>query len=139
MKFSVRTDYACRAVELMARKYRSSDVIHVEELARVQGIPENYLVQILQVLKSSGLVRSKRGKEGGYNLARPPAEITFADVVRAVQGYVIEIPGLDDPKCSDELKAVWSRIKSSAEEIAESVNFEELASNAEQGRRMFYI
>ena len=113
--------------------------MHVEELARVQGIPENYLTQILLVLKSAGVVKSKRGKEGGYCLARPPSEITFGDVVRAAQGEVIEIPSLDDPKCSDELKDIWRQIKMSAEKIADEVTFEELASAAQSSRRMFYI
>jgi Rrf2 family transcriptional regulator, cysteine metabolism repressor len=139
MKLSIKTDYACRAVELMARQYNAEETMHVEELARVQGIPENYLIQILLVLKSSGLVKSKRGKEGGYCLARPPAEITFGDVVRSVQGAVIDIPSLNDPKCSDELKDVWRRIKVTAEKIADETTFEDVVNAAQSTRRMFYI
>jgi Rrf2 family protein len=139
MKLSVKTDYACRAVGLMARQYSGAETLHLEELSRVQGIPENYLVQILLVLKNAGIVKSKRGKEGGYCLARPPSQITFGAVVRAVQGEVIDIPSLDDPKCPRELKEVWNRMKASAERIAEEVTFEDLAIAAEPGRRMFYI
>lgn len=139
MKLFVKTDYACRAVELMAREYGRGETLHLDRLAKIQSIPEGYLVQILTVMKGAGIVKSKRGKDGGYCLARPPAQITFGDVVRAIQGEVIEIPSLSDPKCPKELKDVWAQIKHVAEKIADEVNFEDLAGAAEPGRRMFYI
>ncbi len=139
MKLSVKTDYACRAVELMAREYSRGETLHLNRLARLQAIPDGYLVQILTLMKSAAIVKSKRGKDGGYCLARPPAQITFGDVVRAVQGEVIEIPSLNDPKCPKELKDVWAQIKRVAEKVADEVNFEDLAGAAEPNRRMFYI
>ncbi|MBI5686412.1 MAG: Rrf2 family transcriptional regulator [Verrucomicrobia bacterium] len=139
MKLSIKTDYACRAVELMARHYGENQTMHIQEMAVAQGIPENYLVQILTVLRGAGIVKSKRGKEGGYCLARPPGEITFGDVVRAVQGHVLDIPSLGDPNCSEGMKGVWRKIKTSAEQIADNVTFEELVSAAESGSGMFYI
>ena len=58
----------------------------MEDVAEEQGVPPKYLPQILIELKAQGIVRSVRGKAGGYLLARPPAEITLGDVLRAVQG-----------------------------------------------------
>lgn len=123
----------------MARHYGENQTMHIQEMAVAQGIPENYLVQILTVLRGAGIVKSKRGKEGGYCLARPPGEITFGDVVRAVQGHVLDIPSLGDPNCSEGMKGVWRKIKTSAEQIADNVTFEELVSAAESGSGMFYI
>jgi Rrf2 family protein len=139
VKLSIKTDYACRAIELMARHYGDEQIMHIQAMAAAQGIPENYLVQILTALRSAGLVRSKRGKEGGYCLARPPGEITFGDVVRAVQGHVLDIPSLDDPNCPEAMKGVWRQMKKSAEQIADDVTFEELVSRGEPGSGMFYI
>ena len=123
----------------MARRYGENQTMHIQEMAVAQGIPENYLVQILTVLRGAGVVKSKRGKEGGYCLARPPGEITFGDVVRAVQGHVLDIPSLEDPNCSEGMKEVWRKMKTSAEQIADNVTFEELAATAEPTGGMFYI
>ena len=81
MKLSVKSDYAARAVLGLARHYPTAVALRVEDLAAEQGVPANYLVQILIELKAQGIARSVRGKEGGYLLARPPAEITMADVL----------------------------------------------------------
>jgi Rrf2 family protein len=139
VKLSVKTDYACRAVELMARRYGDNKTMHIQELAVAQGIPENYLVQILTVLRSAGFVKSKRGKEGGYYLARPPGEITFGEVVRAVQGHVLDMPSLSDPNCPEAMKEVWRKIQKTSEQIADNVTFEDLVSASEPGSGMFYI
>ncbi len=139
MKLSVKTDYACRAIAWMAEHYGDDQTVHIQALAAAQGIPENYLVQILTVLRSAGFVNSKRGKDGGYCLARPPGQISFGDVVRAVQGHVLDVPSLNDPNCPEGMKEVWRKIKRSAEQIADGVTFEELATSAEQSGGMFYI
>ena len=88
MKLSVKSDYAMRAVLELARAHPSGAVQRVEDIAGRHGIPPNYLVQILLELKARGLVQSVRGKEGGYRLAKPPAEITFGDVLRGIHGSV---------------------------------------------------
>lgn len=139
MKLSVKTDYACRAIVWMAQHYREDQTVHIQALATAQGIPENYLVQILTVLRSAGFVKSKRGKDGGYYLARPPGRISFGDVVRAVQGHVLDMPSLADPNCPEGMREVWRKIKRSAEQIADNVTFEELATSSEQEEGMFYI
>ena len=111
MKLSAKSDYAARAVVGLARHYQSGESVRVEDLAAEQGIPPNYLVQILIELKSQQIVKSVRGKEGGYLLARPPGEITMADVLRCVHGQVFDSPALSDPQCPPELRAAWRNCK----------------------------
>lgn len=105
MKLSAKSDYAARAVLGLARRHQSGESLRVEDLAAEQGIPHNYLAQILIELKSQRIVKSVRGKEGGYLLARPPAEITMADVLRSIHGQVFDSPALADPQCPPELRA----------------------------------
>ncbi|MGH9592378.1 MAG: RrF2 family transcriptional regulator, partial [Bryobacteraceae bacterium] len=111
MKLSVKSDYAARAVLWLARQYPDNAAHTVDELASSEGIPPNYLVQILIELKSAQIVQSQRGKEGGYRLARPPAKITFGDVLRCVHGEVFDSPGLSDPKNPPELREAWGRLR----------------------------
>ena len=127
MKLSVKSDYAVRAVLSLARRYGAESVTRVENLAEENGIPSSYLVQIMIDLKSGRIVRSLRGKEGGYQLARPPSEITFAEVIHCIHGPLFDSPALSDDRCPPELKAVWSRLARAVETEASSVNFQQLA------------
>ena len=70
MKLSVKVDYACRVLAQLARTYGTDELAHIEELAQVEAVPANYLVQILSELRNGGLILSRRGKQGGYALAR---------------------------------------------------------------------
>ena len=100
MKLSVKSDYAARAVLGLARHYPERTALRMEDVADEQGVPPKYLPQILIELKARGIVRSVRGKDGGYLLARPPAEITLGDVLRAVQGPLFDTPALSDSRLS---------------------------------------
>ena len=139
MKLSAKSDYAARAVIGLARRYQSGHSIRVEDLAAEQGIPPNYLVQILIELKSQQIVKSVRGKEGGYLLARPPAEITMADVLRCVHGEVFDSPALSDAQCPPELRGAWKKIQDAVEEAAGSVNFQNLLDQGADKAKMYYI
>lgn len=139
VKLSVKSDYAARAVLELARAYASGMPRKVDELAGHQSIPGNYLVQILIELKNRGLVQSHRGKEGGYSLARPPAEITFGEVLRAIHGHVLDPPALGDLQCPPELREAWQQLKDSAENAANEVNFQTLLERGEQKSSMYYI
>ena len=88
----MKSDYAARAVLSLARRHGQEHATRVEEVASENGIPPNYLVQILIELKSGQIVKSQRGKEGGYRLARPPAQISFGDVLRCVHGQLFDSP-----------------------------------------------
>ena len=90
MKLSVKVDYSCRVLARMARMYGTDVLAHIEELARIEAVPSNYLVQILTELRNGGLIVSRRGKQGGYALARPPEEISLYDIVRVIEGDLLE-------------------------------------------------
>ena len=111
----------------------------VEDLAAENGIPANYLVQILIELKSRHIVKSVRGKEGGYLLARAPAEISLGDVLRSVHGNVFDAPALGDARCPPELRAAWKKLQNSLDETADSINFQQLLEQGTEKEKMYYI
>jgi Rrf2 family protein len=88
MKVSTRGDYAARALVSLALHTEGSGPTSVRDIAERTGLPQPYLEQILLAVKGAGLVRSKRGVGGGYVLARPPEEITLAEIVSAVDGPI---------------------------------------------------
>ena len=139
MKLSAKSDYAARAVLGLARHFASGDSLRAEQLAAEQGIPPNYLVQILIELKSQRIVRSLRGKEGGYLLARPPAEITMGDVLRSIHGQVFDSPALSDPQCPPELRAAWKRLQKSVDDTAGAITFQKLLDQGADKEKMYYI
>src|SRR5436305_13988195 len=86
MKISAKAEYACLAVLALAQPRPGGSPVRIREIAASHGIPERYLVQILLQLKGASLVVSTRGAAGGYRLARPPAEITLAEVIEVMEG-----------------------------------------------------
>ena len=139
MKLSVKSDYAARAVLGLARHYPSGQAMRVEDLAAEQGVPANYLVQILIELKAQGIARSVRGKDGGYLLARAPAEITLGDVLRSVHGTVFDTPALSDPDCPAELQRAWQKLQAAMESAADSVTFQQMLEESVAKEKMYYI
>src|SRR5882757_143519 len=136
---SVKSDYAARAVLGLARHYPKQEALRVEDLAALQAVPANYLVQILIELKAQGIARSVRGKEGGYMLARAPAEISLGDVLRAVHGTVFDTPALSDPDCPPELRRAWLRLQRTMETAADAITFQHLLEESTEKEKMYYI
>jgi Rrf2 family transcriptional regulator, iron-sulfur cluster assembly transcription factor len=86
------------------------------EVGRRQAIPARYLEQIFQKLRRAGLVTSKRGPGGGYQLARRPEQITLAEVVRAVQGSVLLLADVDKEKSAAGPHFVWGLVRAGLEQ-----------------------
>jgi Rrf2 family protein len=139
VKLSVKSDYAARAVIGLARRYQTGGALKVEELAAENGIPANYLVQILIELKARHIVKSLRGKGGGYLLARPPAQITLGDILRCVHGRVFDPPALSDTQCPPELRAAWQRLQTALDETADAITFQQLLDDGVDKEKMYYI
>lgn len=135
----MKSDYAARAVLWLARHHHEGVVRKVEEMASEQGIPPNYLVQILIELKSKQIVKSQRGKEGGYLLARPPAEISLGEVLRAIHGNVFDSPALSDPQCPPELRDAWSQMQRTLDQTADAITFQHLLDAGAGKEKMYYI
>lgn len=139
MKFSVKSDYAARAVLGLVRHAHTGAPVPAEVLATEQGIPSSYLVQILIELKAQRIVRSHRGKEGGYQLARPATEITLGDIVRCVHGQAFDTSAIHDTQCPPELNRAWHRVQDAINAALDAVNFQQLADEASDKDRMYYI
>ena len=139
LKLSVKSDYAARAVLGLARHYASGESVRADDLAAEQGIPPNYLVQILLELKSQQIVKSQRGKVGGYLLAKPPSEISFGDVLRCVHGAVFDSPALSDPQCPVELRKLWEKLQRTLDSAADEMSFQQLLDQSTDKEKMYYI
>ncbi len=130
MRISAKADYAVRAaVELATRGAQPSKG---ELVAHAQDIPLKFLENILGELKHAGLVRSQRGTEGGYWLARPPEEITIADVIRAVEGPLASVRGeapedLGYSGSAEPLLKLWVAVRANLREVLESVTLADVA------------
>jgi Rrf2 family cysteine metabolism transcriptional repressor len=139
VKLSVKSDYAARAVLWLSQHYQEGGARTVEEMASAQSIPPNYLVQILIELKSAQIVKSQRGKEGGYLLARAPAKITFGDVLRCIHGEIFDSAGLSNPQSPPELRQAWQQLSRAVNNTADAITFQQLLEAANAKGKMYYI
>jgi Rrf2 family cysteine metabolism transcriptional repressor len=134
MKFGVGVDYSLKALLMLADRYPSAQPLRVEEIAAVQGVPENYLRRLLIELKRGGLVLSQKGPSGGYMLARSPARITMADVVEIIEGDYTPVECLEDGAnsfCSRDsgcpMRDVWREVRDSVVGILRNATLQSLA------------
>ena len=129
MRLTAKADYAVRAmVELAA----SQGPAKGDAISERQGIPFKFLENILLELKHAGLVDSHRGADGGYWLARPAAEITLADVIRAVEGPLANVRGqrpesLAYQGAATALRDVWVALRANVRAVLEAVTVAEVA------------
>jgi Rrf2 family protein len=132
MRVSAKADYAVRAaVELAAA---GEGPVKGERISQAQEIPLKFLENILGELKHGGLVRSQRGTEGGYWLARPAEEITIADVIRAVEGPLASVRGeppetLSYSGTAEPLNKLWVAVRANLREVLEHVTLADIAGN----------
>jgi Rrf2 family protein len=130
VRVSAKVDYAVRAaVELAAA---GEGPVKGERIADAQGIPLKFLENILLELKHAGLVQSQRGAEGGYWLARPPAEIALAEVIRAVEGPIANVRGerpeqVEYAGASEPLRDVWIAVRANLRAVLERVTVAHVA------------
>ena len=115
LRITAKVDYAVRAAIELADADRTTP-IKGDRIAEAQDIPMKFLENILSEMKRSGLVRSQRGAEGGYALAKPAAEITIASVIREVDGPLAEVRGLRPHETTysgvaEHLPQVWVAVR----------------------------
>ena len=133
MRISAKADYALRAASELAAA--GGGPVKGDRLATAQGIPPKFLENILSDLRQSGLIRSQRGSEGGYWLARPAEEITVADVMRAVDGPLASVRGqrpeeVDYTGNAQELQRVWIAVRHNLRAVVENVTVADLGNGA---------
>lgn len=134
MRMSAKAEYAVRAMIQLATVDDGARV-KTEELAHAQGIPPQFLVDILSDLRTDRLVRSHRGREGGYELARPGSEISIADVLRCIDGPLASVRdiGLGDLPYSGPTAAltdVWRALRASMRSVLEQTTVADVAEGA---------
>ncbi|HTR89708.1 MAG TPA: Rrf2 family transcriptional regulator, partial [Solirubrobacteraceae bacterium] len=132
MHVTAKADYAVRAVIELAASSTPESRRKVDELAQAQAIPVSFLENILTQLRSAGLVRSQRGPEGGYWLARPPEEINLAQVIRAVEGPLVGVRGLRPEEVAykgsaESLQQVWIALRANLRKVLEHVTLAQVA------------
>ena len=137
MKLSVKVDYACRVLAQMAKYYGTDELAHIEQLAAVEAVPANYLVQILGELRNGGLIISRRGKQGGYALARPPAEISLYDIVKLIEGDVLELNAAIEGHSGRRVNQIWCEVQAALEEKCRSYSLDMFAVKSDD--EMYYI
>jgi len=131
MRISAKADYAVRAMVELAATVEEKP-IKAERIATAQDIPLNFLENILGELRHAGLVRSHRGAEGGFRLARDPSEISVADVIRAVDGPLASVRGAPPEEseykgASEALPRVWIAVRANLRRVVEHVTVADIA------------
>ena len=135
MKLSTRSEYACLALIDLAR-HHGEGFVSTAVIAERQGVPRQYLEQILLLLKRAGYVRSRRGTGGGYRLARDPASISMAEVIRLLDGALAPVESVSryfyEPtpiSRNPRLLAVFGEIRDFVSDKLESTTFADLAAD----------
>lgn len=149
MKISTRGHYGVMAMLDLAL-HHGEGPIPLKSVAERQNLSEHYLEQLIAVLRKAGLVKSVRGAQGGYILAREPHEIKIGEIIRVLEGPIapVECVNEEDPECC--LRAdycvtrnLWEKVKASIEEVLDSTTLEDLVREAEKARQtggyMYYI
>jgi Rrf2 family protein len=132
MHVTAKADYAVRAVVELASSSQGSPR-KVDEVAQAQGIPVSFLENILTQLRSAGIVRSQRGPEGGYWLAKPAEEVNLAHIIRAVEGPLVGVRGqrpeeIEYVGSAESLQQVWVALRANLRKVLEHVTVAEVAS-----------
>lgn len=140
MRFSAKGEYGVRVMVDLARHYGAGP-LSLGEVAEQEGMPLAYLEQIIAELRHAGLVTSRRGRHGGYALARRPDEITMGEVVRLLEGGIspmVCIPG--DSRTDDQMicvhqeycttRVLWLRVRDSIIEVLEATTLADLMPGA---------
>jgi Rrf2 family cysteine metabolism transcriptional repressor len=141
MKLSAKSEYACIAMLELAANYRAGQPTRIKTIAEAHDINSGFLVQILLQLKTAGLVASVRGASGGYQLARPPEQITLADVLNAVEDRKqARSPLSEAPRSSAALvlQAVWREVQAEEQRLLEQHTLADLLRRAEPAADLTY-
>jgi Rrf2 family protein len=129
VQISAKTDYAVRALLNLAS--HEPDLVKVDAIVQEQGLPRKFVEAILGELRRAGLVRSQRGADGGYALAKPASEISIGSVIRAVDGPLAEVRGLRPHETvysgvAEHLPAVWVAVRASLRRVLDETTLQQV-------------
>jgi Rrf2 family protein len=134
MHVTAKADYAVRAIVELAGSSQQSPR-KVDDVAQAQRIPVSFLENILTQLRSSGIVRSQRGPEGGYWLAQPADGLSLATVIRAVEGPLVGVRGqrpeeIEYVGSAESLQQVWIALRANLRKVLEHVTIADVAAGS---------
>jgi len=141
MRLSTKGEYASRAMLELSLRYGEGP-LHIKDISQAQHIPERFLEQILLLLKRAGYLKSRKGRQGGYSLAKPPSDISVAEVIRVMDGPLAPIDCVSvmaHETCPMEdscgLRWLWKEVRDSVAHIMERTSFEVLVRRSKNKRR----
>ncbi|MCX8496540.1 MAG: Rrf2 family transcriptional regulator [Akkermansiaceae bacterium] len=137
MKISQKLEYACRALAQLAKYHDGRTLTRLEDLAQREAVSANFLVQILNDLRRAGLIESRRGKAGGYLLARRADQISLRQVVEAVDPSLLQCSVTRDGDSGAAVRLAWEQVSNSFQNSLDQITLDHLATKP--GDPMFYI
>ncbi|MGI9953001.1 Rrf2 family transcriptional regulator [Moorellaceae bacterium AZ2] len=149
MKFSTRGEYGLRAMFDLAQRYGEGP-ISLKSVAERQDISEHYLEQLIAALRKAGLVRSVRGAQGGYTLAKEPSEIKVGDIIRVLEGPIAPMDCVkeEEGECCSRAEScvartIWEKVRDSISGVLDSITLEDMVIEAnklqQSNNYMYYI
>lgn len=140
MRISSQCDYAVRASFVLALNF-GKESLSIQEIADDQDIPKRFLEHLLLSLKNAGLVKSNRGKDGGYQLAKDPEKIRVSDIFKAIEGTTDVLPQNKVGSKSVLVSEVWDKVQESVIEVLQSVSLQDLVDKSHKLRKsvMYHI
>lgn len=146
MRISSKGEYGLRALFDLAQHYGEGP-IQSDDIATRQGIPVNYLNQLLILLRKAGLIDSLRGPQGGHMLARVPEQITLLEALTVLEGPLLPSDATREdliptqPEDDEVVTAVWGEIRTTIEKLLQGMTLEDLCQRKREraGNVMYYI
>jgi len=132
---SKKTTYGLQAVIILAKRYDSGPVL-ITDLAREGRIPKKFLEAILLELRKEGILNSKKGKGGGYVLAKAPQDISVGDIIRNLEGPLSEIIFDDESKEINEIKMIIKEVRDAMSNILDNTSLADVIERASSGQNV---
>ena len=132
---SKKTLYGLQAAILLAKRYDSGSVL-ITDLAREGRIPKKFLEAILLELRKNGILNSKKGKGGGYVLAKDPQDISIGDIIRTLEGSFSEINLDTDIKENNEIKMIMKEVRDAMSNILDKTSLADVIERACSGQNI---
>jgi len=143
MRLPADVEYAYKAVVELSLRYNGDNPVQLSTISDSQGIPKKFLIQLLLRLKNASIVNSTRGSQGGYYLTRPPSRISLADVVKAIDDTILNIPKKAKPgKANDSERVLLNILTGISEDAArrlETITFDKLTAQIKNEQLTYYI
>ena len=139
--FSAKAEYACIAMVELAARYGDPQPVRLKAIADAHGLKHRFLVQILLQLKGVGLVVTTRGAAGGYQLGRPPEQISLADVIGVIDRTTRAAPRSEAEAHSpvkQAIRNVWREVQAAQQRILEETTLADLVQRSREGQALVY-